>query len=145
MERLPVSDVAAKNIAKRRFAMGMLREIVLQTERREQAVDITERVQEAIRESGVREGFVFIYVPHATAAVSIHRYSENPDSILLEETLKTIKPGPEGESLSKAAFVAPTEVGIVKDGRMILGDDQRIYFYEFEGPKNRTVYVYVGS
>ncbi len=125
--------------------MGMLKEIPLQSERREQAVDITEEVQAAIRESGIKEGFVFIYVPHATAAVSIHRYAENPDSILLEETLKTLRPGKEGESLSKAAFVAPTEVGIVKDGKMILGDDQRIYFYEFEGPKKRVVYVYVGA
>lgn len=125
--------------------MGMLKEIPLETERKEQAVDITEEVQAAVRESGIKEGFVFIYVPHATAAVSIHRYAENPDSILLEETLKTLRPGKEGEPLSKAAFVAPTEVGIVKDGRMILGDDQRIYFYEFEGPQKRVVYVYVGS
>lgn len=125
--------------------MGMLKEIPLETERKEQAVDITEEVQAAVRESGIKEGFVFIYVPHATAAVSIHRYAENPDSILLEETLKTLRAGKEGEPLSKAAFVAPTEVGIVKDGRMILGDDQRIYFYEFEGPQKRVVYVYVGS
>lgn len=125
--------------------MGMLKEITIETRKREQAVDITEEVQGAIAEAGVREGFVFIYVPHATAAVSIHRHAENPDAILLEETLKTLKPGPEGEPLSKAAFVAPTEVGIVKDGRMILGDDQRIYFYEFEGPRKRVVYVYVGS
>ncbi|NOX44131.1 MAG: YjbQ family protein [Caldiserica bacterium] len=123
----------------------MLKEIVINTRRREQAVDITDEVQKAIEESGVREGFVFIYVPHATAAVSIHRHAENPDAILLEETLKSLRPGREGESLSKAAFVAPTEVGIVKDGRMILGDDQRIYFYEFEGPRERVVYVYVGS
>ncbi|MGY4707244.1 secondary thiamine-phosphate synthase enzyme YjbQ [Candidatus Bipolaricaulota sp. J31] len=123
----------------------MLKEIVINTQKREQAVDITDEVQKAIAESGVREGFVFIYVPHATAAVSIHRYAENPDTILLEETLKSLRPGSEGESLSKAAFVAPTEVGIVKDGRMILGDDQRIYFYEFEGPRKRVVYVYVGS
>ncbi len=123
----------------------MLKEIRIKTQRKEQAVDITEEVQDAIRESGIEEGFVFIYVPHATAAVSIHRYAENPDSILLEETLKVLKPGPEGEPLSKAAFVAPTEVGIVKDGKMILGDDQRIYFYEFDGPKDRVVYIYVGS
>ncbi len=123
----------------------MLKEIVINTQKREQAVDITDEVQKAIAESGVREGFVFIYVPHATAAVSIHRYAENPDTVLLEETLKSLRPGSEGESLSKAAFVAPTEVGIVKDGRMILGDDQRIYFYEFEGPRKRVVYVYVGS
>ncbi len=123
----------------------MLKEIVINTQRREQVVDITGEIQKAIEESGVREGFVFIYVPHATAAVSIHRHAENPETILLEETLKSLRPGKEGEPLSKAAFVAPTEVGIVKDGRMILGDDQRIYFYEFEGPRKRVVYVYVGS
>ncbi len=125
--------------------MGMLKEITFKTEKQEQAVDITDRVQDVIQAAGVKEGFVFIYVPHATAAVSIHRYAEDPDTVLLEETLKSLKPGKEGESLSKAAFVAPTEVGIVKDGKMILGDDQRIYFYEFEGPRERKVYVYVGS
>ncbi len=125
--------------------MGVLKEITVKTEKREQALDITAQVQDIIQAAGVKEGFVFIYVPHATAAVSIHRYAEDPNTILLEETLKSLKPGKEGESLSKAAFVAPTEVGIVKDGKMILGDDQRIYFYEFEGPKERVVYVYVGS
>jgi secondary thiamine-phosphate synthase enzyme len=123
----------------------MLKEIVINTQKREQAIDITDAVQRAIRESGVVEGFVFIYVPHATAAVSIHRYAENPDTILLEETLKSLRSGKEGESLSKAAFVAPTEVGIVRNGKMILGDDQRVYFYEFEGPKKRLIYVYIGS
>jgi thiamine phosphate synthase YjbQ (UPF0047 family) len=28
---------------------------------------------------------------------------------------------------------------------MVLGEDQRIYFYEFDGPKNRMVYVFVGD
>lgn len=121
-----------------------MKEITIKTRKKEEAVDITAEVQQAIEESGIREGFVFIYVPHATAAVSIHRYAEDPDSVLLDASLKKIEAG-EDVSLSKAAFVAPTEVGIVKDGRMILGDDQRIYFYEFAGPQERRVYVYIGA
>jgi len=50
----------------------MFKEITFRTSSREEAVDITDQVQAAIAEAGVDEGFVFIYVPHSTAAVSIH-------------------------------------------------------------------------
>ena len=108
------------------------------------AVDITEEVQRVIRESGVRQGFVIIYVPHDTAAVSIHRTLAK-EAPKLDEILEAVNPGRIAPEYAKAALVAPTEVGVVVDGKMILGEDQRIYFYEFDGPKDRMVYVFVGE
>lgn len=123
----------------------MFKEITFRTSAKEEAVDITDRVQQAIAESGVDEGFVFIYVPHSTAAVSIHARLEQGEAPRLERMLDTAYPDEDAPHTTKAAFVAPTEVGIVKDGRMLLGEDQRIYFYEFAGPADRRVFLYVGS
>jgi len=123
----------------------MFKEITFRTSAREEAVDITDQVQAAIAEAGVDEGFVFIYVPHSTAAVSIHARLEQREAPRLERMLDTAYPDKEAPHTTKAAFVAPTEVGIIKGGRMLLGEDQRIYFYEFAGPASRKVYLYVGS
>ncbi|HHE47983.1 MAG TPA: hypothetical protein ENL11_03500 [Candidatus Acetothermia bacterium] len=123
----------------------MFKEITFRTSSREEAVDITDQVQAAIAEAGVDEGFVFIYVPHSTAAVSIHARLEQGEAPRLERMLNTAYPDQDAPHTTKAAFVAPTEVGIVKDGRMLLGEDQRIYFYEFAGPAERKVYLYIGS
>jgi len=123
----------------------MFKEITFRTSAKEEAVDITDQVQAAIAEAGVDEGFVFIYVPHSTAAVSIHARLEQGEAPRLERMLNTAYPDQDAPHTTKAAFVAPTEVGIVKDGRMLLGEDQRIYFYEFAGPAERKVYLYIGS
>ncbi len=123
----------------------MVAKIPVRTTQPEEALDITEEVQRVIRESGVREGFVIIYVPHDAAAVSIHRTLTEEEAPRLEEMLEAVNPDRIAPEYTKAALVAPTEVGVVVDGRMVLGEDQRIYFYEFDGPKDRVVYVYVGS
>ena len=119
--------------------------IPFRTTQREEAVDITQWVQEAVTRSGVQEGFVIIYVPHETAAVSIHSVLSEGEVPKWQEMLEALKASREAGEKTKAAFVAPTEVGVVEGGKMLLGPDQRIFFYEFDGPKDRVVYVYVGG
>ncbi len=123
----------------------MVAKIPVRTTKPEEAIDITEEVQRVIQQSGVREGFVIIYVPHDAAAVSIHRTLAEEEAPKLDEMLDAVNPDRIAPEYTKAALVAPTEVGVVVDGRMVLGEDQRIYFYEFDGPKDRVVYVYVGG
>lgn len=123
----------------------MVTKIHVRTTKQEEAIDITEQVQESIRAAGVREGFVIIYVPHDAAAVSIHRTLAEAEAPKLDEMLEAVNPDRIAPEYTKAALVAPTEVGVVVDGKMVLGEDQRIYFYEFDGPKDRVVYVYVGG
>ncbi|HNR24764.1 MAG TPA: YjbQ family protein [Candidatus Bipolaricaulis anaerobius] len=123
----------------------MLKRIPIRTTRREEARDITDEVQGAVAESGTREGFVIIYIPHDAAAVSIHRALGEANAPKLDQLLDAVNPDRETPEYTKAAFVAPTEVGVVEHGRMVLGDDQRVYFYEFDGPQERAVYVYVGT
>ncbi|MGQ9699731.1 MAG: YjbQ family protein [Candidatus Bipolaricaulaceae bacterium] len=123
----------------------MIARLSVRTTKQEEALDITEDVQWIIAQSGVREGFVIIYVPHDAAAVSIHRTLSAKEAPKLDEMLNAVNPDRITPEYTKAALVAPTEVGVVVDGKMVLGEDQRIYFYEFAGPQERTVYVFVGS
>lgn len=123
----------------------MIARLSVRTTNQEEALDITEDVQRTIAQSGVREGFVIIYVPHDAAAVSIHRAISAEEAPKLDEMLNAVNPDRITPEYTKAALVAPTEVGVVVDGKMVLGEDQRIYFYEFAGPQERTVYVFVGS
>ncbi len=123
--------------------MGFVREITIETSEREQLVDITDKVQALVTELGITDGFVCIYVPHTSAAVSIHREIDATDRPKLDEMLERINPDTNAPHYTKAALVAPTEVLIVKDGKLVMDPDQRVYFYEFDGPKQRRVIVYV--
>ncbi len=123
--------------------MGFVREIAFATTAKEQLVDITGRLQELVTELQLKEGFVCVYVPHTSAAVSIHREVDVTDRPKLDEMLESINPDKEAPHYTKAALVAPTEVLIVKDGKLVMDPDQRIYFYEFDGPKQRRVIVYL--
>ena len=122
----------------------MFKEIKFRTTKKEEIVDITDEVEAVVRESGVEEAGVFVYVPHTTAAVSIHGRIEAERRPRLDAMLEEASPKDlEEEPQTKAAFVAPTEVLVAVRGKLLLGENQRIYFYEFDGPRERSVYVLV--
>jgi len=123
----------------------MLVKITVSTREKEEAIDITPQVQKTIEASGVEEGFIIIYVPHETAAVSIHSALDEKELPKWKEMLEAIRISEKATGETKAAFVAPTEVGVIEGGKMVLGPDQRIFFYEFDGPKDRWVYLYIGK
>ncbi|MGQ9472879.1 MAG: YjbQ family protein [Candidatus Caldatribacteriaceae bacterium] len=121
----------------------MLREIILYTTQKEEVVDITDQVEQVVVSSNAREAGVFIYVPHPDAAVNIQGFSpqDPPLNRLLKRVLQENREFQEPQT--GAAFVAPTEVLIAFGGKLLLGEGQRIYFYEFNGPQKRSVYVLI--
>ncbi|MCX7667986.1 MAG: YjbQ family protein [Atribacterota bacterium] len=121
----------------------MFRELTIMTTKKEEAIDITGLVENVVEESQAREAGVFVYVPHSDAAVNIQGVtSQDPP---LNRLLKKVLQEENGfeEPQTGAAFVAPTEILIAVEGKLLLGEGQRIYFYEFNGPKKRSVYVLV--
>lgn len=125
--------------------MGRVKEIELHTQAKEEVIDITPHLIELIEEEALMEGFVCVYVPHTSAAVTIHRKLADPIKPKLAELLERVNPDEEAPHYTKAALVAPTEVLVVKEGKLGLGPNQRVYFYEFNGPKKRKVYVYLSD
>jgi len=125
--------------------------INVRTSSRTQMIDITEQVSEVVKKSGVKSGICTVFVPHTTAGITIN---ENADPDVVHDILSEInKIVPfddnyrhiEGNSAAhiKASLFGFSQQVIVEDGRLVLGTWQGIYFCEFDGPRNRKVYIKV--
>jgi len=124
----------------------------ISTRNRNQMIDITGQVESAVEESGVKDGDVIIYCPHTTAAITINENADPtvPQDILLslEELAPHSNPGYrhfEGNSDAhcKSTLVGCSEQVLIKDGALVLGSWQGIFFCEFDGPRSRRVIVQV--
>lgn len=121
------------------------------TTKHTQMVDITSMVRKAVAESGVRDGICMVFVPHTTAAVTINENAD-PD-VVRDFTMEIDKIVPwedgyrhfEGNSAAhlKSSMIGFSEQVIIDEGRLVLGTWQDIYFCEFDGPRQRKVYVKV--
>lgn len=112
-------------------------------------INITARIQQAVSESGVRDGICTLFVPHTTAAVTINENAD-PDVVRdLKAELEKIVPWEdgyhhyEGNSAAhlKSSMIGFSQQIIIEDGRLVLGTWQGIYFCEFDGPRNRKLKV----
>lgn len=123
--------------------------IDVKTSQQTQMIDITAKVREAVRESGAQNGLVHVFSMHTTAAITIN---ENADPAVEADILKTInKVIPwddhfkhmEGNSAAhiKVSLFGPSEIIPLKNGSLVLGTWQGIYFCEFDGPRNRKVNI----
>ncbi len=126
-----------------------MRTIEISTRKRTQLINITSRVQEAIRETGLRQGLCCVYVPHTTAAVLINEGADPSVMDDLEETLERMVPWDapyrhtEGNAAAhvKASIIGESVTVLVRDGRLCLGTWQAIFFAEFDGPRRRSVWI----
>jgi len=131
--------------------MAFLKEIPIQSRRRAEFIKIDAQVEEAIRESGAKEGVCYIYVPHTTAGVTIN---EGADPAVAEDILAKLDElvprharyaHTEGNADShiKATLMGSSAVVLIEGGRPALGTWQSIFFCEFDGPRRRRVLVKV--
>lgn len=128
----------------------MLRKLSIQTNNRDQMVEVTAKVQEVIREWKIQDGAVIVYCPHTTAGITIN---ENADPDVKRDMIRRfdevypwdhqLDRHTEGNTAAhmKASTVGASQYVIVSEGRLLLGTWQGIYFCEFDGPRNRTFYV----
>ena len=121
----------------------------VKTSSRTQMLDITKDIEKIIKESEIKNGSCIVFIPHTTAAVTIN---ENADPDVQKDFIKAInKIVPwdddylhmEGNSAAhlKASMIGFSEQMMIEKGRILLGTWQGIYFVEFDGPRNRKVWV----
>ncbi len=120
------------------------------TNKRNELVDITGKVEKVIAESGISEGSVIVYCPHTTAAITIN---ENADPDVVHDILLTLSAlipqnrsgyrHSEGNSDAhvKSSLLGCSETVLISGGQMRLGTWQGIYFCEFDGPRKRSVNI----
>lgn len=128
-----------------------MQKISVSTRRREELVDITSSVEDAVGRAGFSSGLCALYCPHTTAAITVN---EGADPSVAEDMvmgLRRLIPRDwdfshmEGNSDAhlKASLIGPSETVIVDGGRLVLGTWQRIFFCEFDGPRKRVFFVKV--
>jgi secondary thiamine-phosphate synthase enzyme len=130
----------------------MMQEIRVSTHKDVEFVKITGQIQNAVTEAGVQDGVCFVYVPHTTAGVTINEGADPDvarDMIMEINKIVPLEDGylhAEGNSAAhiKASLLGSSAVVFVRDGRLVLGTWQSIYFCEFDGPRNRHVFVHAG-
>src|SRR5947207_1650408 len=119
-----------------------------------QVIDVTAEVEQAVRDSGVREGVCTIYTPHATAAITIN---ENADPNIGTDFLAALRKlviehdgwlhdriDDNAAAHIKSALVGPSESIPIVGGKLALGTWQNIFLCEFDGPRSiRRVLVSV--
>ena len=123
----------------------------VKTGRRTQLVDVTGLVERAVKASGVATGVCYVYIPHTTAGVTINEHADPDVATDLEGVFDRLVPhsGPyrhsEGNSDShaKATLVGSSQIIFVEDGKLALGRWQGVFLCEFDGPRERRVYVKV--
>ena len=129
-----------------------MQEISLKTERKTQLVNITERVQAALGEPNGAAA-ALVYVPHTTAGVTINEHADPLVARDLENALQKVvddgwdwkhvedPDGPNAPSHVRASLMSPQILVPIENGRLALGRWQGIFFCEFDGPRDRKVFV----
>ncbi|MGN6184463.1 MAG: secondary thiamine-phosphate synthase enzyme YjbQ [Thermoanaerobaculia bacterium] len=122
----------------------------VRTNEREQILIITNEVNDALARLGAKDGICTIVVPHTTCAISVNENADPDVPADLTKALRAMIPNvrfQHGEGNSDAHLLSML-IGCslswpYRNGRLILGTWQGIYFIELDGPRERKVTVYV--
>lgn len=120
------------------------------TNKREEIIDITDRVESFVKD--VKDGVCVVFVKHATAALIINEnYDKNVCEDILDCLSKLIPSGgwkhncvdDNADAHIKASILGSSEIIVVKDGKLQLGRWQSIGLVELDGPREREIIVKV--
>lgn len=122
----------------------------IQTARRIELIDITDRVRAKIMESGKKDGICVISTRHTTCGIIINENERGLRADILD-MLEALIPANKSyahnqidnnaDSHLRAILLGASEVIPVEDGHPVLGTWQSIFFVELDGPRTRTVNV----
>lgn len=120
------------------------KELLLNTKKRRETIEITGEVERIVKESGVKNGICIIYSMHSTTAMIINEREEG----LMEDIINKINEDypRDGKWLHNriddnadahlaGAFIGPSITIPIREGRLCLGTWQDIFFLELDGPR----------
>ncbi len=113
-------------------------------------IDLTSRVQEVVRGSGIKNGFTHVFAPHATGIIVLTEYEPsllNDIRSLLEKLAPkrgSYRHPSNAHSHLRSVLLPPDRTLPVVDGRVVVGTWQSLLFIETDvHPRRRTVVVQV--
>lgn len=132
----------------------MFTKVQVATTVREGLINITESIREVVRTSGIKEGVCVLYVPHTTAAITLNSCLDPATLQDLTEELHRLVPTrvdfhhrydtpADAAGHIKSTLVGHSLMLLITQGEIALGGSQSILFFEFDGPRQREVWVRV--
>lgn len=127
----------------------MLDKISVRTGKRTELVDITEKIQKVIDSRKVKEGVLYIFCPHTTAALIVNENCDPSVRTDITEVLNRLIPHSAGYAHSegnadahvKASIIGSSRTLFIENTKIALGTWQGIFLCEFDGPRTREVWV----
>ena len=121
--------------------------ITIDTTEREQLVDITGEVQQAVDDAGLRRGVIHLWSLHTTCGITVNEGADPDVRRDIVVNLRRVFPRDgdyrhaEGNSDAhlKTLVTGPGETLLVEDGRVVLGTWQKVFLAEWDGPRERSV------
>jgi secondary thiamine-phosphate synthase enzyme len=128
--------------------------VKFRTASRQELVNVMNQVREILARSGVQEGMLYVYCPHTTAGLLVNSYLDPKTPMDITFELDRIVPTrvdffhmndtpSDASGHVKSSLVGVDLSFIVHEGKLMLGHSQGILFAEFDGPRDREVYVKV--
>lgn len=116
--------------------------------------DITGFLQDAVEASTVRSGIVTVMAPHTTAGIIVYSFPDPQGLDDMNDEIDRLVPTrinfrhqhdtpQDAAGHIKSALVGVSQSLIVEEGSLVLGHSQKVYFFEFDGPRSRQVFVQV--
>ncbi len=121
--------------------------IQVRTSEREQLVDITGEVRQAIEQAGVTDGVIHLWSLHTTCAITVNEGADPDVQRDIVINLRRIHPRDgdyrhaEGNSDAhiKTSLIGPGETLLIEGGKLVLGTWQKVFLCEWDGPRERSV------
>lgn len=115
-------------------------------------LDITKMVRDIVQKGKVEEGICCVFIPHTTAALTVYSGIDPKGLLDLNDTIRTLVPirtdfhhqcdsPTDAAGHIKSALLGFSETFIIYKHELVMGSSQYLYFYEFDGPRKREVYV----
>jgi secondary thiamine-phosphate synthase enzyme len=142
-------------IALRYFGIKMrtwFKEVEFSTRQHREIVDLTDKVIENVRDSGIRNGLLVVQLPHATAALMLNENEEGLKQDILEKLDDLVPPREEykhdliddnAHSHIKSALIGSSITLPIVEGRVIRGTWQNFLVLEQDGPRRRRLAIFV--
>lgn len=136
--------------------------IEFETKTQIEFIDITDRMEEILERSGIREGQAIVFVPHTTMGIAIN----HNEPMLLQDFMRVLyKAVPvddqyshdlfelsrnaksdgrsNGHAHCKQLLLGSSETVLVERGKLVLTDLQSVFAVEFDGSRKRDVIVQI--
>jgi secondary thiamine-phosphate synthase enzyme len=127
----------------------MIRTIQVQSRSRDDWIDVTETVRQAVRASALADGVVTVFIPHTTAGVTIQENADPPLKADITRALDRVFPWRNGyghcednaAAHMKACYMGTSTQVVFRGHELVLGTWQNVYLCEFDGPRQRSVVI----